>query len=449
MENVRRKVFLLTFVCVLLYFFVSLTFEVLGLRDEPFSRINLVSDIVKRKDSNSSEKKHLLTNKDISEDKGGSQRNFDFYKKPNLITNFNVDNEPSLPKFVEKLQQLKKGKNIKIRIAYLGDSMIEGDLITQTLRELLQKEYGGQGVGFLPIFSNVGGFRQTAKVSSNGWTTTNFMSKKAQDLYLSGSKFTGSGSGTYTDNTIKGENIRVEKSIIYAEGVPEISVNDTPIELNGDNKVNRQVLLDDESKTIKIAGRGLKSPIFGISFESKKGVFVDNFSFRGITGVELKKLSEDFMKSIQQANKYDLIIVQYGVNLLFRPKDTDYTYYYKSFEPTLQQMKSAFSGSEILIIGSADRAFRYNGVNKTAIGLPYLIENQALIAYRNGFAFYNQFETMGGENSIVKWAEQTPPKANKDYIHPNHRGAEFLGRKLFDAIQKDYQQISKNTQKSK
>ena len=56
---------------------------------------------------------------------------------------------------------------------------------------------------------------------------------------------------------------------------------------------------------------------------------------------------------------------------------------------------------------------------------------------------------MGGENSIVKWAEQTPPKANKDYIHPNHRGAEFLGRKLFDAIQKDYQQISKNTQKSK
>lgn len=176
---------------------------------------------------------------------------------------------------------------------------------------------------------------------------------------------------------------------------------------------------------------------------------MDNFSFRGITGVELKKLSEDFMKSIQQANKYDLIIVQYGVNLLFRPKDTDYTYYYKSFEPTLQQMKSAFSGSEILIIGSADRAFRYNGVNKTAIGLPYLIENQALIAYRNGFAFYNQFETMGGENSIVKWAEQTPPMANKDYIHPNHRGAEFLGRKLFDAIQKDYQQISKNTQKSK
>ena len=117
MENVRRKVFLLTFVCVLLYFFVSLTFEVLGLRDEPFSRINLVSDIVKRKDSNSSEKKHLLTNKDISKDKGGSQRNFDFYKKPNLITNFNVENKPSLPKFVEKLQQLKKGKNINIRIA--------------------------------------------------------------------------------------------------------------------------------------------------------------------------------------------------------------------------------------------------------------------------------------------------------------------------------------------
>jgi hypothetical protein len=29
--------------------------------------------------------------------------------------------------------------------------MIEGDLLTQTLRKLLQKEFGGYGVGFFPF----------------------------------------------------------------------------------------------------------------------------------------------------------------------------------------------------------------------------------------------------------------------------------------------------------
>ena len=87
-----------------------------------------------------------------------------------------------------------------------------------------------------------------------------------------------------------------------------------------------------------------------------------------------------------------------GLIYYFRPKDTDYLpNYYKSFEPTLQQMKSAFNGSEILIIGSADRAFRYNGVNKTAIGLPYLIENQALIAYRNGLLFITNLRRWVGK----------------------------------------------------
>jgi hypothetical protein len=56
-----------------------------------------------------------------------------------------------LAKFAEKLHQLKTTKKGKIRIAYFGDSMIEGDLLTQTLRKLLQKEFGGYGVGFFPF----------------------------------------------------------------------------------------------------------------------------------------------------------------------------------------------------------------------------------------------------------------------------------------------------------
>ncbi|MCE3023810.1 hypothetical protein N4T42_04430 [Riemerella anatipestifer] len=175
----------------------------------------------------------------------------------------------------------------------------------------------------------------------------------------------------------------------------------------------------------------------------KNGVFVDNFSFRGITGIELGKIDKEIYNAVQKNNPYDLVILQYGVNLMFRPKDTNYEYYEKMMSPVLEKLKKEMSNTEFLLIGSADRAFRYNGEYKTAVGLPNLLKLQAELALKYNMAFYNNFATMGGENSIVKWANATPPLANKDYIHPNAKGAEVLGQKLYDAIIKDYQKNRK------
>ncbi len=68
-------------------------------------------------------------------------------------------NIAALRKFFESLNSADKKK--KVRISYWGDSMIEGDLITQTLRKKLQDQYGGSGVGFVPFISITAGFRRT------------------------------------------------------------------------------------------------------------------------------------------------------------------------------------------------------------------------------------------------------------------------------------------------
>lgn len=52
-------------------------------------------------------------------------------------------------------------KESQTRIAYYGDSSIEGDLITQTVRDSLQKRFGGSGVGFVPLISHISGFRRS------------------------------------------------------------------------------------------------------------------------------------------------------------------------------------------------------------------------------------------------------------------------------------------------
>ena len=444
MKNHNYKVFYLTLICFLLYFSVSIISEVFNVHWKPFDRNNLIADIFQEKEI--TEPKIATKDSTIIVKNGDSvvaEQDFELYKKPQFITNFQTGNQAALSNFMEKLQRLKNGEKIKIRIAYFGDSMIEGDLLTQTLRSLFQNEYGGYGVGYLPIVSNVSGFRQTATASGSGWDDTNFMTKGAKNLYLSGHYFTGKGSASFTDNTIKTPEVSIEKSLIFGKSESgNIIYNGNPVSLNANAAVNRQVLSNDYSKQMKISGTDNSSVLYGVSFESESGIFVDNFSFRGITGVEINKLNEDFMESIQQANHYDLVVLQYGVNLLFRPKDTNYDYYAKMMNPVLKKMKNAFSDADFLLISSADRAFKYNGEFQTAIGLPNLLKTQATLAFENNLAFYNQFETMGGENSIVKWAEQNPSLANRDYIHPNHRGAEILAKKLFEAFQNDYKKYT-------
>ena len=189
-------------------FFIYLIFSILSfafdIKWEPFEKVNLITDVFDKY-----KKSQLVQNNNTdinSPNQNGASQNlvqdFELYKKPHFITNFyKGDSVNALSNFSEKLHQLQTSKKGKIRIAYFGDSMIEGDLLTQTLRKLLQKEFGGYGVGFLPIHSKVAGFRQTASVQSSGWETINFMDKGAKNMYISGFSFSGFGNGTFTDKT--------------------------------------------------------------------------------------------------------------------------------------------------------------------------------------------------------------------------------------------------------
>ena len=55
--------------------------------------------------------------------------------------------------FYEALSKVKTMKR-PVRIAYFGDSFIEADIFTADLREMLQQEFGGCGVGYVPVTFN-------------------------------------------------------------------------------------------------------------------------------------------------------------------------------------------------------------------------------------------------------------------------------------------------------
>lgn len=62
---------------------------------------------------------------------------------PNIITN-----DSSLKLFYEKLYLLEQQKAGKVNIVHIGDSHIQADLMTNTIRKKLQERFGNAGAGF-------------------------------------------------------------------------------------------------------------------------------------------------------------------------------------------------------------------------------------------------------------------------------------------------------------
>ncbi len=443
--NYNKRVVFFALSATLLLLAVSLYKEITGRALPGFAGISLLADVMRPPAATEA---HTTAGKENpSENLPPVSANKSAWQLPGLLTAFQDTAAPALPQLMERLQALRQGRRRKVRIAWLGDSMIEGDLVTQTVRRRLQAYFGGSGAGFVKMQSLDSRSRATVTLRTEGvWREEKFEKPKTVHtvpLFFSGHTFfAGGGTTRIQDNSAKsGTGATLVKYLIYggAPGRFTATVNDSnAVSFAAPNSYNRLVIDSSDNPQVSVRTDASGLPLYGISIESATGLVLDNFSFRGITGVELLQLDTALLQSMMAQEPYDLVVLQYGVNLLFRPTDTQYPWYRQKMEPVLRQLKSALPGAEFLVISAGDRAFRYEGEWKTGMGVDSLVALQAQIANAFGMAFFNLYQTMGGAGSVVRWANADPPQANKDYIHPNHKGAEIIGNALANAFEADF-----------
>ena len=77
-------------------------------------------------------------------------------------------------RFIEKLANMED-----VRIAFMGDSFVEGDILTSDLRSELQMLLGGRGVGFVACDIPFATVRKSVKRTSSGWTSYSVMKPKS------------------------------------------------------------------------------------------------------------------------------------------------------------------------------------------------------------------------------------------------------------------------------
>ncbi|MBL7871392.1 MAG: hypothetical protein JNM78_07265 [Cyclobacteriaceae bacterium] len=342
-------------------------------------------------------------------------------------------------------QALRSANQKPIRIAFFGDSFIEGDILSASFRDTLQGIYGGRGVGYVPITSEAPQFRTTIQHEFSNWETYSLVGKQDPNvpLGISGYAFVPLPENkveykpSKKQNPRKFDHVRLfyrtkkNSDLIY-------TVNDTIIlhsSLVSSDSLQQLVITENNLKSVKFQFDNPDSlVVYGASFESTHGVFVDNFAMRGNSGISLYGIEPAFLQQFNERQQYQLILLQYGLNIVTETDSMDYSWYKTKMIKVINRLKEVFPETSMVLIGISDRAGNIDGKIQTIPAIITMRNTQREIARKTQIAFWDLYEAMGGKNSIIDYVSATPPLAAKDYTHLTFKGGKKIATKLASAI---------------
>lgn len=143
------------------------------------------------------------------------------------------------------------------------------------------------------------------------------------------------------------------------------------------------------------------------------------------------------MNAFDRVLGYDLIILQYGANVLGYGS-LNYNWYERNMITVVNNLHQCFPNADILIISTADKASKIEQEMKTDPAVLALAKAQKNYARKTGSGYINLYEAMGGNGSMVKWVDELR-LANKDYTHFNASGSKKVAKLIYNQIDKGYQ----------
>lgn len=359
---------------------------------------------------------------------------------------------------------LDKDTNQVIRIGHWGDSQIEGDRLTNLFRKNLQMQFKGNGIGFVPVVDITNPVSYT-RVTSDNWMRYTFFQHrlKTSSYGPGGMAFKPMAYTVVLDSASFFKDSLVAKEKLaknYSSAFVQISIlqpyervtlwygqTGSPcnvqgfaggkgfqVTLDGKDDFNEVVLPVAPSTSLLKLVFPLNCPlIYGLSFESKKGIIIDNFGVRGHSGDGWLLLSKSIMNKYVKQKKVRLLILQYGANVVpYLRKNDDIVYMGKMYEKIFAQVRNLFPSISVIFIGPGAMPSRQGGTH------PYLGQfNEELkrLALKYRFAYFDTYQYMGGDSGFKSWLQRG--LVSRDG-HFTDKGREELARTFIDAIMQEY-----------
>ena len=225
-----------------------------------------------------------------------------------------------------------------VRIAYFGDSFIEGDIMTVDLRQLLQEAYGGHGVGYVSISSAISGYRNSVRHRASGWsnhalTDSVYFNRRFQDIsnhYFfarEGATVELRGTDLYARLDTCGQSTLffVSKDSVSISA----SINGGWVKTQTFDSIGRLSAMHVEGRIGRVrwnVQEADSSLFYGVTMDDTTGIALDNFALRGSSGLNIRSVPMAILRQYAQIRPYDLIVLQYGVNVATK-RGVDYSGY--------------------------------------------------------------------------------------------------------------------------
>lgn len=348
----------------------------------------------------------------------------------------------------------------RVRIAFLGDSFVEGDILTADLRERLQERFGGCGCGFAPAASPLTGFRRTVRTTSRGWSSYNIMQRRTTPADLSARHIVSGwvcrpeqGASTRWECTDARRCIDScrEANLLFSsreESRVEVTVNDS---------LHRTFSIAPAAALRRISVRGtirsiemkvLEGAAGFIGYGAQlggDGVVVDNYSIRSNNGQAMFWSDAALNAQLDhEVGGYDLVVLQYGLNIMQNGVD-HYTNYAKQLGKMIAYVRRCFPQAAVLVMGVSDRSMRSaEGDFVPMQAAKGLTRYQREAARAAGAAFWSTYDAMQQLGGMAGFVEQG--WAGKDYTHINYAGGREVAAALYRAL---YREVCRKQQEER
>ena len=376
-----------------------------------------------------------------------------------MIEDYSGGQHGGMSHFYQMLHQ-RNTLDRPVRIAYFSDSFIEGDVFTAHLREQLQQQFGGNGVGWVDPIDKPQGFRLTIKQKFKHFKEYEVMSSpfvyaheginQRYFVPLEGASVWTRG----TDYCPHAQHWQQSTLYLRTKGGVQVGtcLNDQQDGWRScqvDSSLHIQQLRSAADTIASVSYRFTAvtsdTYIYGMALESRRGVILDNFAMRGSSGSTLAKIPAGVLSDFSRLRPYDLIVLHFGSNVVSdQSRAANYKAYTRLIGNVIAHLRQAYPETSILLVSVSDRSQRTPEGMRTISGIESLAAYQQILADSQRVAYFNLFQAMGGRESMVRLVEQG--LANKDYTHLTHNGGKQLSTCLYESLVAGYENYRRRHQ---
>ena len=346
---------------------------------------------------------------------------------PKVVVDTTADSRIFLSTFYTSLSEASERV---VRVIHYGDSQIEEDRMTQQIREVLQKRFGGKGVGLMPLAQTIPTRTMRQELFMSGRFTMPSQGPRRYLVY--GAKRDQRADGLYG---VMGQVAEMNDSLVSgSEQVMAVcSPTDEQIrcarwKIFADSTIAYATTGD----TVHLEGRG---KVYGISQESAQGVIVDNIPMRGCLGLVFTKIDSAQLSTFYREQNVNLIIMQFGGNAIpFNETPSTIQAIVKGLRQQVRYLRTLAPGASILFIGPSDMLRQTDGEWETYPMVPYMDKLLRKMALEENIAYFSLYHWMGGSGSMARWQEVG--LAGSDGVHFTRSGARKAGNAVAEWLLK-------------